>query len=172
MSNQVTTNDKLLSAEVDEMKRRILRFLYETGYYVSFTELDTGVEGFSGGYEFTGSGKFKNIVFWKSMSEEAVLAIIQLKDKGLIDFSPSSFRTYLINGVTLQLPLAERPGEYKVPHWFPLTINITKKGEAKVTKLWSQSELQASIQRRFVEDGLCKTQQPIAETSKKGSRIL
>lgn len=80
----------------------------------------------------------RNICLWSGVSQQFcdayALALKQL------DIKPTHVMTYLIDGVTLNMPLAVRPpsGGYKQPHWAPAVLNFaevtrTRRQEASAT---------------------------------------
>jgi hypothetical protein len=69
-----------------------------------------------------------NIFVWVGMSPEFFAAIKQLVEERLVKFGPTQPLVYMIDGQTLNMPLAKRPPArgYAKPHWLPVTFNATK----------------------------------------------
>jgi hypothetical protein len=60
---------------------------------------------------------------WQRLTKEAVDALEELRQAKKIHQLPASVLSYLIDGMTLRLPLAKRAQHYKTPHWAPVYFN-------------------------------------------------
>src|SRR5258705_13215248 len=88
---------------------------------VSFAELSRHVDGFDG--EGVLAVDANNIVLWAEISYEAADAVRQLLAAGDCYAEPASPLVYMLDGFSLNLPLAQRAVAYKTPHWLPVTLN-------------------------------------------------
>ena len=95
---------------------------------VSFVELAREIPGFSdpfgGGCDLAVSA-WENVILWTDLSAEAVKAMQELEADGLIDAHLCGVFPYVIDGATLNLPLAKPKRHYKKPHWLPVTWSTT-----------------------------------------------
>jgi hypothetical protein len=92
---------------------------------VSFAELSR-LDGFKGDLSMC-SGDNENIVFWSGMSEEAYLAIEQIRKEGEYEMVPTSVMVYMVDGMMLNMPLVKRKTRYKKPHWLPVAFNPVRR---------------------------------------------
>lgn len=105
------------------MKAEILE-LIRRKQSVSFVELSREIPGFT---DKTGAGldmavtEWQNVILWTAMSREAVHALQELEAEGSIDAHLCGVWPYLIDGATLNLPLAKPKRGYKKPRWLPVT---------------------------------------------------
>jgi hypothetical protein len=89
---------------------------------VTFAELSR-LEGFAGDFEIhVNHEKVSNIVIWSGLSQEAMDALEVIRQEGEYSLEPTSVLTYLMDGVTLNLPLAKSVRHYKKPHWAPAVL--------------------------------------------------
>jgi hypothetical protein len=103
-------------------RNNVLRYVQEKGD-VSFAELENTFRGFSDpGDEGCAFEIGNNLILWTGMSREAFNLIEGLFLEKAIDFRTSSHLVYLLNGRTLNLPLAKQRKSYKDPRWLPVTI--------------------------------------------------
>lgn len=103
-----------------EIKERILQLINERSDErpVSFVELTSMVDGFSGDYRY-GFPK-KNIWTWFDISKEAADAMDQLQVEKLIKCISADVFTYLIDGRVPDVELAKQDRIYKVERWLPV----------------------------------------------------
>jgi hypothetical protein len=89
---------------------------------VSFVELTTQIDGFSGNHTM---GLNKNTIFWDNTSQEAINALSDLLAAGSIKMMPADVLVYILDGVHLDLPVAQQIGrKYKTPHWVPIVFSV------------------------------------------------
>ncbi|MGD0652739.1 MAG: hypothetical protein ABSA16_00200 [Thermoguttaceae bacterium] len=69
-----------------------------------------------------------NLILWAGMSEEFFEAVKALFESGQIEREPTHVLTYLVDGRSLNLPVAKRPPKsgYKEPHWIPIVLRVKK----------------------------------------------
>jgi hypothetical protein len=106
------------------LKDRILAYI-ETTDHVSYAELANHFPEFKDG-EFAISLR-ENLILWVNMTEEATQAIEELRAEKRITVSPSTMLVYLIDGMSLNMPIAKRVRDYKKPHWAPTTLRPAKR---------------------------------------------
>jgi hypothetical protein len=105
-----------------------LQYIQEKGD-VSFAELENVFRGFtSPGDDGCAFEIGNNLILWTGMSEEAFAMIEGLFLEKAIDFKTSSQLVYLLNGRTLNLPLAKQRKSYKDLRWLPVTICLGEPG--------------------------------------------
>src|SRR5205823_3305054 len=75
-----------------------------------------------------------NIVLWAEISYEAADAVRQLLAAGDCYAEPASPLVYMLDGFSLNLPLAQRAVAYKTPHWLPVTLNPGPAPKSKTKK--------------------------------------
>jgi hypothetical protein len=108
------------------IRDRIMSYVEHYGGGVSFAELRRHVPDFrsedpGGGFAL---GEWdRNVLIWPGMSKAASAAIDELVAEAKIYFKSTSLLVYLVDGLTLQLPLA-KPGirKYKSRRWLPVAI--------------------------------------------------
>jgi len=90
--------------------------------HVSFAELSR-IEGFRGSCEI--GFLDRNILIWQSISREAIDIIRRIQVAHEVYLIPaSSALIYIIDGVTLNLPIAKRWQHYKTLHWLPTVFTL------------------------------------------------
>lgn len=95
---------------------------------VSFAELSR-IEGFNGDLEIKlNHPSVSNVVLWSGLSEEAIEALEVIRKEGEYIISPSTILVYLMDGVSLNLPIAKSKRHYKKPHWAPVVFTHRKEG--------------------------------------------
>jgi hypothetical protein len=105
-----------------------LQYIQEKGD-VSFAELENVFRGFTkSGGDGCAFEIGNNLILWAGMSEEGFNLIECLFLEKTIDFRTSSQLVYLLNGRTLNLPLAKQRKSYKDPRWLPVTICLGEPG--------------------------------------------
>jgi hypothetical protein len=57
------------------------------------------------------------------VSEEAYQLLDGLRGAGKIEYWRTDFLPYLIDGITLTLPIAKKQRDYVKLHWLPVVIN-------------------------------------------------
>lgn len=102
------------------MREAIMELLQRD--YVTFAELSR-IPGFEGEFALH-APNYPNIIYWSHVSREAADAIEELRREKFFEFRPASPMSYLIDGVSLDLPLAKRRYHYKTLHWLPVTLCI------------------------------------------------
>jgi hypothetical protein len=85
------------------------------------------------GDEFAGSrtgwlDEERNLLLWPKMSERFVEALNNLLQDGKIVMKPAPLWIYLLDGVTLSLPLARGRYRYREPHWVPVYFDVKERG--------------------------------------------
>ncbi len=104
------------------IKDEIYKYISTSGY-VSFADLARRISGFNGDYEMA---LRDDLLLWSNMSEEATNALIELQKENKIEMEPCSAFIYLVDGMSLRLPVAtsHRPKKgYKKRHWLPVTFS-------------------------------------------------
>lgn len=94
---------------------------------VSFVDLSEHVEGFKGDCNYmVNEEKCPNVILWVGVSIDAVRALCELLRNKVLDLIPCDFFTYLLDGVSLRLPIAgvKRFRGYKELHWLPVVFNL------------------------------------------------
>lgn len=89
----------------------------------SFVDLEK-IKGFEGVYLFC-HHQNKNMVLWDKISEPAVRALSQLMREKKIHTQPCSPNHYLLDGKTLDFPIAET-GKEQIKSWLPIVFVETK----------------------------------------------
>lgn len=89
---------------------------------VSFAELVHMFPQFKDGDRAICAPDRPNTIFWCDIQDEAASAIQSLIESGKAHFYPTSILTYVIDGMTLKLPLAKTARHYKKEHWCPVVI--------------------------------------------------
>jgi hypothetical protein len=95
--------------------------------HVSFAEL-SAIEGFKGDLQIALAEK--NVVLWSGVSEEACDILDRLLADGEFEYvndGQATFLAYLIDGITLQMPIAKGNRHYKTTHWLPVTLWLKAK---------------------------------------------
>jgi hypothetical protein len=99
--------------------------------HVTFAELSR-LEGFWGPLDLLiNHEKASNVVIWSGMSQEAVDALWVIQQEGEYEMVPTTALTYLIDGVTLNLPIAKSARHYKKPRWAPTVLRKKLTAERK-----------------------------------------
>ncbi len=102
-------------------------YIVESGGGVSMVELERVA-----GEEIDTSGDLawvvpndSNLVLWAGMSEDFVAAIDALRERGNVEAGGANPLIYIIDGKSLNYPLARRPpaSGYAVEHWLPVLFN-------------------------------------------------
>jgi len=109
------------------MKSEILE-LIRRKQDVTFVELAREIPGFTdktGGMDMAVSA-WANVVLWTDLSPEAVKAMQELETEGSIDAHLCGVFPYLIDGATLNLPIAKPKRSYRKPRWLPVTWSTTR----------------------------------------------
>ena len=104
------------------LKDRILEVVQSEGD-ATFARLDQ-LDGFSGGQRVIGDNS-KNIVVWDHMTDDAVLAVLELQAEGKIQSRTAGLFHYIYDGGGLpSLPVVKKvPAKgYKEPHWQPIVL--------------------------------------------------
>lgn len=102
------------------LKDRVLEYVRTTDY-VSFAELNRTFDGvFSGGEQALQLRE--NLFLWVGMTEEGSAVVRELLNSRQVRPHPTTSMLYLIDGLTLKLPVAKRVQAYKAPHWLPVTL--------------------------------------------------
>jgi len=85
-----------------------------------------------------------NVTLWAGMSDDFIAAMMSLRKDELIEPSGTQLLVYLIDGGTLNLPIAKRPKStgYKKEHWLPVIFHLTEKGKAEALKVRDASRMQ------------------------------
>ena len=101
------------------MKDDILAYIRDRGR-VSFAELQRDIPRFTrpNGYTLTDP---RGAILWTNLSAGACESIRTLQADGAIQATTCGPWPYLIDGLTLRLPLAKPGRTYKRPRWLPVT---------------------------------------------------
>lgn len=119
-----------------ELRSAILEYV-NTHDHVTFTELQ---REFDGRFNVRGQvglapQSIPTILYWAGMSREFVDAINSLTGKGgPLSLALCSPMVYIIDGATLDLPIATKAHPYKSDHWLPVVIRPRAKYEAEERK--------------------------------------
>jgi hypothetical protein len=67
-----------------------------------------------------------NLVLWAGMSQQFCDVIHAVRASNAVELVPDSYLSYLVDGMTLRMPLAKRPppGGYKTEHWAPVCFRV------------------------------------------------
>jgi len=76
-----------------------------------------------GDYKMMSSDR-SNIVLWNGVSQLGADAINYTREKLGLEMVPTQAITYLIDGITLNIPLVKSNRNYKKPHWLPVTFSL------------------------------------------------
>lgn len=96
----------------------------------SFVELKRFIgEEFDGDYVWHASKPYNNIILWTGMSEQAIDLLAGAVESGLINIHGTSHLVYLIDGVSLNVPIAKKLKNYKLPRWFPAVFSVKKSAD-------------------------------------------
>jgi hypothetical protein len=87
--------------------------------HVSFAELSR-LDGFKG--EMALFFEDKNIMLWPKLSEEAVEILDRLRGAGEFHYHPTLPLIYLVDGVSLNMPIAKSDRHYSEMHWLPVVL--------------------------------------------------
>jgi len=104
------------------MKSEILELIRQK-QNVSFVELAREIPGFTdtaGGLDMAVT-EWHNVILWTDLSLEAIQAMQELEAEGSIDAHLCGVFVYLIDGQTLNLPMAKPKRSYRKPRWLPVT---------------------------------------------------
>lgn len=112
-----------MTSPVLAMAERIEALITTRRGSVSFAELDA-LPGFTKRPDGTAFvyDRF-NIVIWANLSDDAAAAIRYLIEAERIHLTPTSLLVYLVDGLTLTLPVAKQARRYKKPHWLPVVLD-------------------------------------------------
>lgn len=113
------------------LKERVAAYIESTDH-VSYAELGNHFPEFKGGD--CAMYLRENLILWCNMTEEAGQAINDLRAEQRIWVQPASWLIYLIDGMSLSLPIAKRVQDYKKPHWAPVTLRPAKALPAKARR--------------------------------------
>lgn len=104
----------------DSLKEKILEKV-RSNQHVTFAELTINIPDFKGECDFGIQEDGYEIVFWSGMSREAIEAIKELRKEEKIHPHVCSTMVYIIDGMTLKLPVQTNLRKHKKPHWVPIT---------------------------------------------------
>ena len=116
-----------MTVEQEKMKTIILNFI-RTHEGTSFVEIERLFE--RNGFDYKGnvniieSEEYSNIIHWDGWNEAAVDILKDLVNNRIVRMVYSNIIIYLMDGKTLNLPLAKRRIKYKNPHWSPCVFSI------------------------------------------------
>lgn len=119
-----------------ELRRTILSYV-NANDHVSFAELQ---REFGGRFNLRGSiglapQSCPTILYWVGMSREFCDTINELtRNGGPLALALCSPLVYVIDGATLNLPIATKAHPYKRDHWLPVVIRPRAKYEAEERK--------------------------------------
>lgn len=106
------------------MEDQILNYIkgHPTSSFAELMRIDgfKGCEGDSYVFEFK---SYPNIILWANISGEAVAALNTLLDKKKIEMLPTTSFIYLVDGTSLDLPIAKSFKKYKSPRWLPVVFS-------------------------------------------------
>ena len=122
---------------VGSLRERIRDYVLSTDH-VSFAELGNR---FGAAFRDAGESgaelcKGDNVVLWSGLTPEAVEAICGLLNDGELEISPCGPLVYLLDGVTLSLPILKRPPRKPLtkPHWVPAVLRPPQPARGKPAK--------------------------------------
>lgn len=105
------------------MKTEILELIREN-QRVSFAELARDVAGFNAADMIDAhelGGDYPGVLLWSGLSRPAFDALRSLQAAGRIRAEPCGLMVYLIDGLSLSLPIAKPGRRYRRPRWLPVT---------------------------------------------------
>lgn len=102
----------------EAIKEKAYEFI-NTLQYVSFAWLWGHIEHFDGEFELFDTPK---VILWHRLSEEAVIALDELRNSKKIFFHPCEFIVYVIDGFVPDLPRKKSKKYSPIPQWLPVTI--------------------------------------------------
>jgi hypothetical protein len=108
---------------------KVLQHIQKEGH-VTFLEIERLFK--MGGFPYKGSlplcsASDENILYWNGWNKGAIRIIRKILRNEAIVIAPTDTITYVIDGGGLDLPIARKADEqYKVPHWLPITLNVSK----------------------------------------------
>lgn len=109
-----------MSLKSDE---EVLDFIRTRGGGVSFVEIEEfhGKENCRGpiGMCFP---EAENVFTWMGVNQAFIDQMRRLKTSLRVIFWPTSYLTYLVDGVYVEMPLAKKLRNYKTPHWVPTVL--------------------------------------------------
>jgi hypothetical protein len=112
------------TAEYQRIKSEILTIAGRGG--VSFVEL-WAIDGVRGDYAMD---LRPSITLWAGISRFAIEAINELMAEKRLVMQPESRLVYLLDGCTLNHPIAKDIRDYKTQHWLPVTLSTPKLNRA------------------------------------------
>lgn len=110
------------------MTEDILALLQNRGGRLSFAEIVHYIPAARGDVALN-KGK-DNLLIWESVSHELVDAIDELERNQTIELRDCSRLTYLVNGHSLDLPIACEIKDYATPHWVPSILCLRQQQAA------------------------------------------
>lgn len=102
------------------MKEQIYS-LIKNRQHVSFAELAHEVENFSGEFAIY-TPPYENVILWPSLSEQALIALIDLLKEERVFAHPSSLLIYAIDQMRPSFPIAKGFKHYKTTRWLPVVL--------------------------------------------------
>lgn len=109
----------------EAIKEKVLKYIQTNQGFVTFAELGRAFQRW--GYSYRGDRAYtkensKNICFWYGWSGAAFTIIAELIKARQVYFIPADVFAYVIDGETLNIPIAKKPYGYDAPHWFPVYL--------------------------------------------------
>lgn len=101
----------------------ILEFIKKRKH-VSFVELRENIKDFEGDRSWW-LGDLENILLWGSLSQQSIDNLQQLLKEYKIEGIPCEQLVYIVDGSISRIPVAQKPKNYKTPHWLPIYFDAT-----------------------------------------------
>lgn len=101
------------------LEAAIVEMLRSKGDGVSMVELSR-IPEFTGDMVLFGE---PGCVIWTRCTQEAITALRRLMDSQQVLIRQTQPLVYLVDGGTIDLPLAKRLRPYKHPHWLPVALS-------------------------------------------------
>lgn len=131
--------------------------------HVSFAELERMIPGFKGDSPrrcFCLS-EHPSLVIWLNLSDEALLALEELRKAKKVFLNPCSYLVYLVDGKMLNLPIPKRMPrkDVKKDYWVPCVLDIepTKEIARAVKKARASAGHQAESRKKKAQQNQAVT---------------
>lgn len=105
----------------DKIKAEIVGLVEESGD-ATFAMMSNRIEGFKGDKAMEWMPQ-TNIFLWTHLSSEAIGAVSDLLNEGIIYGRTTNTLVYLHDGGCLSMKVAKRTKAYKEPRWMPIIFH-------------------------------------------------
>jgi len=118
---------EIAQLNAEQMADKILEAVKVYGAGTSFVDLENYIGGqMTGTLSFHLPGK-PNSVLWDGVSDTFIDGLVRAVRSKNIEFRPSIFMLYAMDGKFLTLPVGTiRKQDYKTPHWIPVVLSPAK----------------------------------------------